>query len=43
LVVAGYPTAFLDQLKAAGVDEFIHMRADLIQTLKNFQQKLNII
>jgi methylmalonyl-CoA mutase len=43
LIVAGYPAESLDQLKAAGVDEFIHIRADLIQTLTSFQQKLNII
>lgn len=43
LVVAGYPVEILDDLKAAGVDEFIHMRADMISTLKSFQQKLNII
>ncbi|MCK5701464.1 MAG: hypothetical protein KAI29_09935, partial [Cyclobacteriaceae bacterium] len=42
LVLAGYPTDSLEDLKEAGVDEFIHIRADLIKTLKNFQQKLNI-
>ncbi|MCK5468653.1 MAG: methylmalonyl-CoA mutase, partial [Cyclobacteriaceae bacterium] len=42
LVLAGYPADSLDDLKAAGVDEFIHVRADLIETLKSFQQKLNI-
>ncbi|MCK5103149.1 MAG: hypothetical protein KAR17_10045, partial [Cyclobacteriaceae bacterium] len=42
LVLAGYPTDSLEDLKTAGVDEFIHIRADLIKTLKNFQQKLNI-
>ena len=42
LVLAGYPVDSLEDLKAAGVDEFIHVRADLIETLKNFQQKLNI-
>jgi len=43
LVIAGYPQEFVEQLKEAGVDAFIHVRADLIQTLRNFQQKLNII
>ena len=42
LVLAGYPTDSLEDLKEAGVDEFIHIRADLIKTLKNFQLKLNI-
>lgn len=43
LVIAGYPTESLEDLKAAGVDEFVHIRADLTETLKSFQQKLNII
>lgn len=43
LVIAGYPTESLEDLKAAGVDDFIHIRADLTGTLKSFQQKLNII
>ena len=42
LVLAGYPADSLKDLKAAGVDEFIHVRADLIETIKSFQQKLNI-
>ena len=43
LVLAGYPTDSIEVLKEAGVDEFVHIRADLISTLKSFQQKLNII
>ena len=43
LVVAGLPNEVLDDLKEAGVDEFIHLRADLIGTLQRFQQSLNII
>jgi methylmalonyl-CoA mutase len=43
LVLAGYPTDSIEALKEAGVDEFVHIRADLISTLKSFQQKLNII
>ena len=43
LVVAGYPTDTLDALKASGIDEFIHIKADLISTLTSFQHKLNII
>ncbi|MCG8310970.1 MAG: methylmalonyl-CoA mutase family protein [Cytophagales bacterium] len=43
LVLAGYPAESIDALKEAGVDEFIHLRADLINTLNSFQQKLNII
>lgn len=43
LVLAGYPTDSIEALKEAGVDEFVHIRADLISTLSSFQQKLNII
>ena len=43
LVAAGYPKESLEDLKVVGVDDFIHIRADLIGTLKSFQQKLNII
>jgi methylmalonyl-CoA mutase len=43
LALAGYPADRIDSLKKAGVDEFVHIRADLIETLSNFQHKLNII
>lgn len=42
LVVAGYPKEILDILKEAGVDEFIHVRSNLLQTLETFQEKLGI-
>lgn len=42
LVVAGYPKEILDTLKQAGVDEFIHVRSNLLQTLESFQEKLGI-
>jgi len=42
LVVAGYPKEILDTLKQAGVDEFIHIRSNLLQTLESFQEKLGI-
>ena len=42
LVVAGYPKEILDSLKQAGVDEFIHVRSNLLQTLESFQEKLGI-
>jgi len=43
LVLAGYPAESIEALKDAGVDEFVHLRADLIDTLTRFQEKLNII
>lgn len=42
LILAGYPAELTDQLKAAGVDEFIHLKADVIGTLSKLQQTLNI-
>jgi methylmalonyl-CoA mutase len=42
LVVAGYPKEIVDTLKQAGVDEFIHVRSNLLQTLESFQEKLGI-
>jgi methylmalonyl-CoA mutase len=42
LVLAGYPTEIVDKLKAAGFDEFIHMRSNAIQTLSRLQKKLSI-
>jgi methylmalonyl-CoA mutase len=43
LLLAGYPAEGLQDLKNAGVDDFIHIRSNLVSTLKNLQQKLNII
>jgi methylmalonyl-CoA mutase len=43
VVVAGYPKELIDTLKAAGVDEFIHARANVLDTLYAFQQKLGVM
>ncbi len=43
VVVAGYPKELVDQLKAAGVDEFIHVRTNVFDTLYAFQQKLGVM
>ncbi len=42
LVIAGYPKEILETLKQAGVDEFIHMRSNLLETLESFQEKLGV-
>ena len=42
LVVAGYPKDILDTLKQAGVDDFIHVRSNLLETLEKFQEKLGV-
>jgi len=40
-VVAGYPKA-VDELKAKGIEHFIHMKSNLIETLQGFQAELGI-
>lgn len=43
IVVAGYPKEIIDTLKAAGVDEFIHVKSNALNTLYNFQKKLEVM
>jgi len=43
VVVAGNPADAIDRLKKAGVDEFIHMRSNVLQTLQNFSSSMGII
>ena len=43
ILVAGYPKDQIESLKAAGVDDFIHLRSNLLQTLEQYQKKLGII
>ena len=40
-VVAGAP-ACMDELKAQGITEFIHVRSNVLDTLKSFNEKLSI-
>ncbi|MFO7827125.1 MAG: methylmalonyl-CoA mutase family protein [Bacteroidales bacterium] len=40
-VIAGYP-ACADELKAKGIKHFIHIKSNLIETLKGFQKELGI-
>jgi methylmalonyl-CoA mutase len=42
VVVAGYPKDQVDAFRAAGVSEFIHVRSNLLDTLRDFQDKLGI-
>lgn len=37
VIVAGYPKEQVDAFKAAGVDDFIHVRSNLLETLKKYQ------
>jgi methylmalonyl-CoA mutase len=42
VIVAGYPTAIIDQLKNAGIDDFIHIRTNVLETLQKYNQLLGI-
>lgn len=42
VILAGLPAAHLDAFRAAGVDDFIHFRANCAQMLASLQQELGI-
>ena len=42
VLVAGNPKEQIEQLQAAGVQGFIHVFSDLIQTLTQWQDKLGM-
>ncbi|HRZ41169.1 MAG TPA: methylmalonyl-CoA mutase family protein [Bacteroidales bacterium] len=42
-VVAGNPVDQIPQLTAAGVDEFIHVRTNVLESLSQFSKKLGIL
>jgi len=42
VVLAGYPPEQIEAHKRAGVDEFIHVRADVLETLRLLQLQLGI-
>jgi methylmalonyl-CoA mutase len=42
IVLAGYPQEHIEAFKKAGVDEFIHIKADVCETLNKFHAKLGI-
>jgi len=43
VILAGYPKEIIDDLKKSGVDEFIHVKSDSIETIKSVQTKLGIL
>ncbi|MDD5349427.1 MAG: methylmalonyl-CoA mutase family protein [Chthoniobacteraceae bacterium] len=43
VVLAGYPADFIEAFKQAGVDEFIHIRANCFQVLSGIANKLGIL
>lgn len=42
-VIAGYPKDIAEQLKGAGVDEFVHVRANALELLRRFCKLLKIV
>jgi methylmalonyl-CoA mutase len=40
--VAGYPADHIDNFKAAGVDEFIHVKANAYEINYNLQKQIGI-
>ncbi len=43
VVVAGNPKDLVDKLKAAGVDDFIHMRTNVLEALMRYNEVLGVV
>lgn len=43
ILVAGYPKDLIEPLKSAGVDDFIHVKSNLLETLRNSNCLLGIL
>jgi len=43
LVMAGYPREYVESYIQAGIDEFIHVRSNVLETLAGFHRKLGIL
>jgi len=42
IIVAGYPKELINMLTSAGVDDFIHIRSNLLETLQKYQLLLGV-
>ncbi|MBK7172364.1 MAG: acyl-CoA mutase large subunit family protein [Bacteroidales bacterium] len=42
VILAGYPKELVESLQASGVDDFIHIRTNVLEFLQKIQDKLNI-
>ncbi len=42
VIVAGYPKNILQQLQDAGVDDFIHIKSNVLEVLSKYNEKLQI-
>jgi methylmalonyl-CoA mutase len=40
--VAGYPKDHIESFTAAGVSDFIHVKSNLLDTLRDFQDRLGV-
>lgn len=43
LVVAGFPKDSVEELKSKGINNFIHVRSNVLETLTGFQKELGIL
>lgn len=43
VVIAGYPKNDIEELKALGINNFISVKSNVLESLKDYQKKLNII
>lgn len=43
IVIAGYPSDIIEDLKKAGVDNFIHTGSNALEVLSNYQKRFKII
>lgn len=43
VVVAGYPKEHIDSFKQNGVDDFVHVKSNLLDTITAYQKKLGVI
>jgi methylmalonyl-CoA mutase len=41
-VIAGYPKEHMETLKKAGINQFIHIRSNVLEELQNYQEMLGI-
>jgi methylmalonyl-CoA mutase len=42
IFVAGYPKEIVEKLRSKGIDDFIHIRTNILEFLKNLQKKFRI-
>jgi methylmalonyl-CoA mutase len=43
VILAGLPTDYVDAFKAAGVDEFIHIKSNVYETLEKLMKQIGVI